>query len=744
MTKNLFHSKTQAFVEVAAAVPVFGTYTYAVPDHLRHQTLPGKRVKAPFGHRKITAYILETKDSIPEMHVKDILEVLDGQPLFPPDMISFFKWMSHYYKYPIGEVIKTALPSETAKHQTHTFVSIHNLSDPLQEHKAGPVKEKILHTIKETGQISLEVLKKKFPSAGKHIRDMAKSGILSITHKKRFRDSLGTPIAKDCPPQLNREQEKVVSRVLEKSMNNFNAFLLRGITGSGKTEVYLHLAAKVISQGKKVLILVPEIALVSQTVYRFRARFGDSLAILHSGLSDGERLDQWVKIASGKVDIVIGARSAIFAPLQNLGLIIVDEEHDTSYKQESGFRYNARDLAVVRSRQNNCAVLLGSATPSLQSYFNVHIGKFEELILKHRIENRPLAQTTVVDLRMQQSAKGINRFISRKLSQSIGETLARKEQVLLFLNRRGFASYPLCATCGMAVRCKNCAITLTLHKAAGAFKCHLCGYSTSSSSHCPTCGSSNIMHLGIGTEKLEETIKKNFPDARTVRMDRDTTRRKGTLIKMLKDLKHQRIDILIGTQMVAKGHDFPNITLVGIICADLSLSFPDFRAGERTFQLLTQVAGRAGRGQMPGEVILQTYNPNHFTILAAREQNFERFYHNEIQFRKSLNYPPFSRLVQLSISGKNQEKTKIFAHNFGICLASLYRSDPWFKNIEILGPIESPLPKIAKNYRWQILLKSTDASSLHGFINRLINQESARLNNRQVKVIIDVDPCFML
>jgi primosomal protein N' (replication factor Y) (superfamily II helicase) len=815
--------QSPAFVVVAAALPVYCTYTYSIPDHFRSLAVSGKRVLAPFGHRKITAYILGLDDCIPEIKVKPILEILDEKPLFPHNMIPFFKWMSQYYKCPIGEVIKTALPGGlnlyeyktveitiqaqyaleqnlpsteetkilqilarhtkaatikqlsrlakqeispvlvqgmeahgwiksrkilrggTTKHRMVKYVSLCDPNYSWKEKKIGPAKEKLLDVVKQHGEISMDQLKDIFSLADRHVKDLQKDGILSVVLKKEYRDPLGVPIAKDCPPKLNREQEVVVSKVLEKAGNGFYTFLLTGVTGSGKTEVYLHLAAEIISQGKSVLILVPEIALISQMVRRFRARFGDSLAVLHSGLSDGERFDQWDKIASEQVGIAIGARSAIFAPFQNPGLIIVDEEHDTSYKQETRFRYNARDLAIVRARQNDCIVILGSATPSVQSYYNVKAGKFQELVLKHRIEKRPLATTTIVDLREKQSGKGFKRFISPELFKAMKETLAKKEQVLLFLNRRGFASYPVCATCGAAITCKNCEITLTLHKSINCFKCHFCGYSKASSTSCPTCGSPNIMHLGLGTEKVEETVKSMFPNARIARMDHDTTRQKHALINILKDLKNQKIDILIGTQMVAKGHDFPNITLVGIICADLSLSFPDFRAGERTFQVLTQVAGRAGRGQMPGEVILQTYNPNHFSILAARDQDFKRFYNHEINFRKSLSYPPFSRLVQLLISGKDKQKTKTFTIDFGDFLKDLQRSDPLFiSNVEIFGPIEAPMVKIAQNYRWQILLKSIKSMPLHAFVNRLVHQNGTWLNNVRVKVAIDVDPYLML
>jgi primosomal protein N' (replication factor Y) (superfamily II helicase) len=825
LTMNMLpdHSESPVFVEVAAALPVYCTYTYSIPDHFQKFAVSGKRVLVPFGHRKITAYILEVNDCLPEMQVKSILEILDEKPLFPDNMIPFFKWMSQYYKCPIGEVIKTALPGglnlseyktvektmhaqdaleqnlpspeETkilqvlgrhakaitvkqlsrlvkqeispillqgmeslgwiksrkvlrggaTKHRLVKYISLIDQNHSWKKKEIKPAQKKILDLVKQHGEISMRVLKEQFPSASRYVNDLQKNGMLSVLFKKEYRDLLGVPIAKDYAPKLNREQEEVVSKVLNKKTDGFSTFLLTGVTGSGKTEVYLHLAAETIFHGKSVLILVPEIALISQMVRRFRARFGDLLAVLHSGLSDSERFDQWDKIASEQVSIAIGARSAIFAPFQNPGLIIVDEEHDTSYKQETRFRYNARDLAVVRARQNDCIVILGSATPSVQSYYNVKTGKSQELVLKHRIEKRPLATTTIVDLRGKPSGKGFKRFITPELFKAITDTLAKKEQVLLFLNRRGFASYPVCATCGVALTCKNCEITLTLHKSLNCFKCHFCGYSIASFSNCPSCGSSNIMHLGLGTEKVEETVKSMFPDARIMRMDHDTTQRKEDLINILRDLKNQKIDILIGTQMVAKGHDFPNITLVGIICADLSLSFPDFRAGERTFQVLTQVAGRAGRGRNPGEVILQTYNPNHFSILAARDQDFKRFYNHEINFRKSLSYPPFSRLIQLSISGKDKTKTKIFASDFGHFLKGLQHSDPVFTtHVEILGPIEAPMAKIAQNYRWQILIKSVKSSPLHGFINRLVHQNSPWLTNRRITVVIDVDPYMML
>ncbi|MBA3019301.1 MAG: primosomal protein N', partial [Desulfobacteraceae bacterium] len=494
-------------------------------------------------------------------------------------------------------------------------------------------KKKIIDALKQEGELSVKKLKELVPSASGLIKSLENKGYISIIKKRVYRDPFGESIETDSAHILTKEQEQIIPKVVSALNKGFSTFLLAGVTGSGKTEVYMQIAAEAIRKKCKVLVLVPEIALISQMERRFRARFGECVALLHSGLSAGERYDQWRRMASGEATIAIGARSAIFAPLDNVGIIIVDEEHDTSYKQESGLRYNARDLAVVRAKLNNCVALLGSATPSIQSYYNVTINKFTELTLKKRIEKRPLPEVTIIDLRKIRDYRGVKKFISSELHEAMKETLERKEQILLFLNRRGFASFPVCSSCGKAIRCKNCDISLTFHKGANAYKCHYCGFTLASTSNCPTCGAADIKLLGLGTEKIEAAVKSLFPNAKTARMDRDTTTRKGSILKLLKGLKNQTIDILVGTQMIAKGHDFPNITLVGIICADLSLSLPDFRAGERTFQVLAQVSGRAGRGNVSGRVILQTFNPEHFSILSAKIQDFKAFYNKEIHFR---------------------------------------------------------------------------------------------------------------
>jgi primosomal protein N' (replication factor Y) len=620
------------------------------------------------------------------------------------------------------------------------------LADPVPAlDRLSKPRKRIIDILGNQGEISMSELKNHVPTAARLVRALEKEGYLKVRYKRVYRDPFGEPICADIPPTLNAEQQRVVLQIVDSLNKGFSTFLLQGVTGSGKTEVYMQVAAETLKQGKPVLVLVPEIALITQMERRFRSRFGERIAVLHSGLSAGERYDQWSRIMQQKADIAIGARSAIFAPFSEVGLTIVDEEHDSSYKQENNLRYNARDLAVVRAKLNDCIALLGSATPSIQSCYNAFAKKFVQLNLQQRIESRPLPDIKIVDLRESLGYRGVQRFITPVLQQAIKDALDRGQQVLLFLNRRGFASFALCESCGQPQRCKHCDISLTYHQKANAFKCHHCGFSRAATSRCDSCGSSKIRKLGIGTEKIETTVLKLFPEARVARMDRDTTSRKGAVVKLLKGLKDQSIDILVGTQMVAKGHDFPNITLVGIICADLSLSFPDFRAGERTFQLLAQVAGRAGRGSFPGQVILQTYNPEHFSIMAARDQDFNSFYRQEISFRKALNYPPFSRMIQLKISGKDPALTRKHAQQLGDkCRALKTSNSSVYGTVEIMGPIESSLTKVARRYRWQILLKGRHAKALHQFAGQLLAENPAVFHHSRVRVVIDVDPVSLM
>ena len=611
--------------------------------------------------------------------------------------------------------------------------------------KLTPQRKKILGLLQASGEMSLRDLAAAVPTTAATVKSMAQAGLVELFEQSVYRDPFGETVDADAARLPTDEQQHAISRVMQSLGRGFAGFLLAGVTGSGKTEVYMQLAQQAIDEGRTVLVLVPEIALISQMERRFRARFGDRIAVLHSGLSAGERYDQWLRIRGREAGIVLGARSAIFAPLTDLGLIVVDEEHDGSYKQETNLRYNARDLAAVRAKLEDCVVLLGSATPSVQSYYNTTRGKLLEIHLEKRVEERPLPEITVVDLRESRDRRGLRRFLTDALTTEIDAVLGRGEQALLFLNRRGFASIAVCGECGESVKCKHCDISMTLHQAAAAYKCHYCGYSQPMAPACGICGSDRIRHLGLGTEKIEEALKKRFPEARVARMDRDTTGRKGSLVRILKDLHDCRIDLLVGTQMVAKGHDFPNITLVGIICADLSLSLPDFRASERSFQLLAQVAGRAGRGQIPGRVILQTYNPEHFSIVAARNQDFKAFYNEEIRFRKALNYPPFSRMIQFMVTGKDKKQTAAHAKLLGdTCRRLQQRSKEFSRSVEILGPIEAALTKIAGRYRWQMLVKGSGVRFLHRFVRTLMTENPSLFQRHGVQVVVDVDPLFVM
>ena len=606
-------------------------------------------------------------------------------------------------------------------------------------------RQKIIDRLNIDPEVSLRELKKIVPTASRIVQAMASAGQVRLENKQVYRDPFGEPVKRETPPSLTGDQKQIVSSVREALGKKFAPFLLEGVTGSGKTEVYLRLTKETLDKGLSVIILVPEIALISQMERRFRSRFGDQIAILHSGLSPGERYDQWLKLASGEIKIAIGARSAVFAPVNHVGLIVVDEEHDASYKQDNALRYHARDIALVRAKQHHAVVLLGSATPSIQSYHNAMTGKYTLVSLTKRIMDRRLPDITIVDLGRMRDQRGYRRFFSKELLLGLENTLKRNEQAILFLNRRGFSSLPICGSCGQPLQCKNCDISMTYHQQSNAYRCHYCGFSTAGNTPCPSCGTADIRHLGFGTEKIEAIIQNLFPEKNIVRMDRDTVAHKGAVLKILKGLNDGVIDVLIGTQMVAKGHDYPNITLVGVICADLSLGFPDFRAGEQTFQLLAQVSGRAGRGERPGNVILQTYNPEHFSILCAKQQNMRQFYDREITFRKSLNYPPFSRMVQLILSGRNKAHVQKHAQTLGTACKALFATDKRLgETIAMMGPIEAPYAKIASRYRWQILFKGNQAGLLHGFIRELMRRNPFLMNNRHVKITIDIDPVFMM
>ncbi len=592
--------------------------------------------------------------------------------------------------------------------------------------------------------ISLDVVKQSVPSAVRLIRPLSEQGYIRIVEKQVFRDPFGDPVPPDIPPALTVAQEKVVKRVSGCMTAGFSPFLLWGVTGSGKTEVYMRLVAAAVEAGRKAIVLVPEISLISQTERRFRARFQNRVAVIHSALSPGERLDQWYRIRQDKADVVIGARSCIFAPVEPLGLIIVDEEHDGSYKQESGLRYNARDMALVRGKLDRVPVVLGSATPSVQSYHNAVQQKFTLLCLPERINQKPLPQITCIDLKKYRESRAADRLITPELAAGIRHCLDSGNQALIFLNRRGYASFPVCGSCGQTVSCRHCDITMTYHKAAGELRCHLCGMVQPVSLRCPACDADKVKILGFGTEKIELLLKKMFPHARVVRMDQDTTRAKGQMVRILKSIRNRTVDIVVGTQMLAKGHDFPSITLVGIICADLALSLPDFRASERTFQVLAQVAGRTGRGDKTGTVIMQTYNPDHFSMEAARTQDVVQFYQMEIPFRKALMYPPFSRIILLKFSGRKKERVEDAAVMAGDLLGRIIDDTPDLAGrIQVMGPVPAVIGKISSRYRWQILIKGALASELNLVVRQMLGNSKLKAL-KDIKLAVDVDPYSLL
>lgn len=606
----------------------------------------------------------------------------------------------------------------------------------------GPLTKKegeILRWLENQGERFYSELRKQFKSPLKQIQSLQKKGLLSIDLREVCRDPSAPFELKPYPrPLLTQSQETILGEILKGiRAKHYAPFLIHGVTGSGKTEIYLQAIEAVFLQGKEAIVLVPEISLTPQLLSRFKDRFGGNLGLLHSGLGKGERYDQWRKIWKGEVRIALGARSAIFAPFKNVGIIIVDEEHDPSYKQEEKLKYHARDLAVVRAREAGATLILGSATPSLESFYNAEKGKFRLLTLPERIEQKPLPKVEVVDMRHE---KGL---LSEKMKTALQKNIEQGRQSLLFLNRRGFANFILCPECGFTFKCPNCSVTLTYHLGGRSLQCHYCGYRINAPGDCVNCNGHRLRGMGIGTERLEHEIKDLFPNQTVRRMDRDTTSRKHSHQQILKGLESGKIDILVGTQMIVKGHDYPNVTFVGVISADTSLHFPDFRSNERTFQLLTQVAGRAGRGEVPGEVVIQTFNPDHGCIQMAKEHDFYRFYREEIGFRRALEYPPFSRLINFRLLGNHERRITLAGEEMEKIGQSLLKKG-FGKGIELLGPSAAPFLKLKGKYRLQMLAKGRNSRLLHQFAEALVARMEERIKGRGVHLEVDVDPVFIL
>ncbi len=579
-----------------------------------------------------------------------------------------------------------------------------------------------------------------YPGHGPPLRGLAERGLLILADERVHRDPFGdTPAFHPPPLHLTDEQNEVLARLVPAiTAQRFAPFVLFGVTGCGKTEVYLQAVRRCLDEGRTALVLVPEIALAAQLEAHFHSRFGERLAVLHSGLSEGERFDQWQRVCRGEATVVLGARSAVFAPLERLGLVIVDEEHEPAYKQEDGLRYNGRDLAVLRARQAGCPVLLGSATPSVVSYHHCRQGKYALLTMSKRVEDRPLPRVDIVDLATIKRSRP-DLVFSDELIAAMRETFEARQQTLLFVNRRGFSSFMLCRDCGHILQCRHCQVSLTLHRARKTLLCHYCGYGRHVDALCPACSSTRVTGFGIGSERIEQEAAQLFPEARIARLDSDTSANRRHYLAVLKAVRDREIDILIGTQMIAKGLHFPDITLVGVVWADAGLAMPDYKASERTFSLLAQVTGRAGRGDAPGRVLVQTYQPNHYAIQQARSHDYPGFFEREIDARRPLAYPPFSRLVNIRISGLDEDKVRTAAHQ----VADFLRSRSPGRVVEILGPSPAPLMKLKDRTRWQLMLKSAHHAALHELCRQLL-AEQARICPRPITLTLDVDPENMM
>jgi len=668
------------YVNVVVALPAEGSFTYKVPKNLNSDVKVGKRVWIPFRNRKEIGYIVKITDKteIPDKRLKTIKEIIDLEPIINRELLKLTKQVSEYYYNSWGESIHAVIPPGLKK-----------------------------------GKVSLTPRKKQ----------------KEILEDESFKKAL----------KLNVAQKKAFNSIKEKIDSlTHEIFLLHGITASGKTEVYLQAIREARRKNRSCIVLVPEIALTPQTCERFTARFGEEVAVLHSKMLNSHRFKQWERIKNGEVSIVIGPRSAVFSPVKNLGLIVIDEEQENTYKQEDIPRYHARKVAIMRAKINYAVVILGSATPSLESFYKAKTGRYKLLTLPERIKKRQLPEVLIVDMKEEIRRQRKRRpVLSIALEEELKKVLKNHQQTILFLNRKGFATYIHCIKCGYSARCKRCNIALTFHSTQNKLICHYCNYREEVPTICPECNSSYIRRYGKGTEKVVSSIKQVFPESNVMRMDADVTAKKGTHERILNEFKKHKIDILVGTQMIAKGLDFPKVTLVGVISADTALNLPDFRAAERTFSLLTQVAGRAGRGDEGGKVIIQTYNPRHFAILAAKKHDCQHFYEDEIRIRKELNFPPFTHLVSITLRSTNQENTVKIAEE----LYNSLKLNIDENRIELLGPVPAPITKIKGEYRYNIILKSKKIDDILEPIKKSIG-ERRRISKTYLK--IDVDPQSIL
>jgi len=744
------------FAQVVIPSPLKNPLVYLVPSELGAGLEIGMRVLVPLGKRKVTGVVVDFTAQTSLQKVREILAVLDDRPILDAALLKLCYWISNYYVSPIGEVLATALPPLLRLESQRMVVCREGFSG-----LGGRLEREIYAEVEKRGRVLIKTLSRLFSGRGLYRALDRLVSIGAVEIKEKLKESRheekdqglerGPKVGLIAQPRFTptQEQEAALQAMGERlEKGGFETYLLYGVTGSGKTEVYLRAMEAVKEQQRRSLILVPEISLTPQLLDRLWERFPDQVGVLHSGLTPTERWTQWWRIIRGEVVVVVGARSAVFSPVPNLGLIIIDEEHDSSYKQEEGLRYHARDLAVVRGKILGCPVLLGSATPSVESFQNCRQGRYRLHELTERVENRSLPNVETVDLRLEAREQRNNvippssndSVFSPPLREALQENRARGQQSLIFLNRRGFASFLQCSLCGFVWRCPHCSISLTFHRKERRVSCHHCGFLKPVGDLCPGCGQRTLAGIGYGTEKIEEELLRLFPGAKIARMDRDTTSKRGSQERLIRQWERGEIEILVGTQMITKGHDVAGVTLVGVILADLSLNLPDFRAAERTFQLLSQVAGRAGRGKEPGKVIIQTFLPEHYSFQFALAHDYPGFFAAEIEFRRALNYPPFSRLVHLRFEGPSLREVEQRAKFVGQRLRRHQEEWQGAGRIEVLGPAPAPIEKLRSRYRWHILLKGRKGSP----ILELANEARTLFPRGGVRLYIDVDPYHML
>jgi primosomal protein N' (replication factor Y) (superfamily II helicase) len=744
--------------KVAVPVPLGQAFSYAVPDELAARVRPGARVLCEFGRRRVLGVVLAVGDGpleVPLEKLKPITAVVDGEPVLPEELLSFLVELSAYYLAPVGEVMRLALPAveRTAGLDTGTLSLLDEagatavgrlvqvaeaVPGAARPDKIGGQALAVLEALLGGGAKPVAELTETFGNARSALKKLEGLGLVKVDKRPAEVDPFfAVPAERDTPPALTEPQSRAVSAITSRlGQHAGGGFLLDGVTASGKTEVYLRAVAHVLEQGGGAIVLVPEIALTPQLVQRFRARLGDTIAVLHSGLTDKERHAMWAKLRSGALRVAVGARSALFAPVQGLALVCVDEEHDASFKQEEGVRYHARDMSILRAHRAKAVCVLGSATPSVASEALVRAGKLERLRLPDRAHRAAvLPKVEIVDLRRVGAGPAGDKLLSLPLHRALERTLLAKEQAILFLNRRGFSPSVICEDCGHVTECPNCAVALTLHRARGErMVCHYCDYSAVVPTKCPACQSDRIEHEGAGTERIESLLQKTFPEARIARLDRDVAA--GLKSEAVLDrMRKREIDVLVGTQMVTKGHDLPAVTLVGVLNADSALSIPDFQASERTFQLLVQVAGRAGRGDAPGTVVVQTRNPSHPAIAMAVSHDVAGFVEKELEDRLELGYPPYSRIALVRVDAMEERVARAEAER----LAAIGRRVAP-AGVDVIGPAPAPLARLRNRYRYRFMVRA----KARGALRHVLAAIGKAQPDRNARVSIDVDPVNML